>query len=245
VEVPPGALSDYSVILFNPSPLQSPWKVDPAAIQDATRKAQASGGPYQTPAGLVEIAAYNPQGQALGALAQPAHISVSYGSSAGWLTGAPAPVHTSTLALWALDQDHHLWVKIPASVADGRQVTAPVTRFTVFALMGSPLGSASDAFVFPIPWRPHGSNAGNGSGQTGTEQGGMTFSNLPSECTIRIFTISGGLVRELRHSDTAGPVAQERWDGNTSGGAHAASGVYLWRVESAQDGKNGKLMIIR
>jgi hypothetical protein len=58
--------------------------------------------------------------------------------------------------------------------------------------------------------------------------------------------LSGELVRQIRHSDLASPVAgQETWDGNTSGGGHTASGVYLWRVESATDGKNGKLMVIR
>ena len=99
--------------------------------------------------------------------------------------------------------------------------------------------------VFPLPWRPHGPNAGTGPGQTGTDSGGITFSNLPSECDIKIYTVSGSLVRQLHHSDLTGPVAQQVWDGNTSGGEHAASGVYLWRVESSADSKNGKLMVIR
>ena len=73
----------------------------------------------------------------------------------------------------------------------------------------------------------------------------MTFNQLPSECRIRIYTLSGELVRELHHSDLVGPVAQEQWDGKTSGGATTASGVYVWRVESDSDSKNGKLMIIR
>jgi flagellar hook assembly protein FlgD len=68
---------------------------------------------------------------------------------------------------------------------------------------------------------------------------------MPSECTIKIYTVSGSHVRTLSHSDLAGPVGQEKWDGNTSGGEHAASGVYLWRVESSADSKNGKLILIR
>jgi flagellar hook assembly protein FlgD len=73
----------------------------------------------------------------------------------------------------------------------------------------------------------------------------MTFTNLPSECTIKIYTLAGGLVRQLQHSDAAGLPHQEIWDGKTTHGDNAASGVYLWRVESSADGKNGKLMIIR
>jgi flagellar hook assembly protein FlgD len=111
--------------------------------------------------------------------------------------------------------------------------------------MGSADADASNVYVFPLPWRPHGPDAGDGPGQTGTDAGGITFSNLPSECTIKIYTVSGHLVRALSHSDLAGPVGQEKWDGNTSSGDHAASGVYLWRVESSADSKNGKLMVIR
>ena len=116
---------------------------------------------------------------------------------------------------------------------------------SVFALMGSAEGDASSVFVFPNPWRPHGRDAGNGAGQTGTDATGITFNNLPSECSIKIYTLAGNLVRALQHSDLAGPVGQEKWDGNTTSGDHAASGLYLWRVESSADSKNGKLLVIR
>ena len=95
-------------------------------------------------------------------------------------------------------------------------------------------------------WRvSFGNSSESGSGQTGTDSAGITFSNLPSECTIKVYTMSGRLVRELHHSDLVGPVGQEKWDGNTSSGDHAASGLYLWRVASSTDSKNGKLIIIR
>jgi hypothetical protein len=245
VDIPAGALSDYSVLLFNSNPQQSPWRVSSEIIQEANRKARAAGGAYEVPIGLTEIVAFNSKGQALGGLSQTAHVSISFDGSHGWVNNTAAPVRTSTLSLWTLDTEHRLWVKIPASSAAGSWLVAPVTRLSVFAVMGSPAGSASDVYVFPIPWRPFGPDAGTGAGQTGTESDGMTFSNLPSECTIKIYTLNGQLVRELHHSDTAGLIAQEKWDGHTAGGAPAASGVYLWRVASAQDGKNGKLMIIR
>jgi hypothetical protein len=122
-----------------------------------------------------------------------------------------------------------------------------VTQLTVFALMGSADGSASDTYVFPVPWRPHGPNAGTGPGQTGTEADGINFVGLPSECTLKIYTVAGDLVREIHHSDAARPLQQgrESWDAKTTHGEPVASGVYLWRVESSVDGKNGKLMIIR
>ena len=106
-------------------------------------------------------------------------------------------------------------------------------------------GVTADIYAFPDPWRPHGPAAGLGYGQTGTDAGGITFTNLPSECSIKIYTLSGRLVRTLHHSDTGGAIGQETWDGHVDSGDSAASGVYLWRVQSSTDGKNGKLMIIR
>ncbi len=247
VHIPSESLADYSMILFSPDPIKSPLRVDPQIVQDANQKATVAGGPYRTPIVLQEITAYNTQGNVMGVLSAPAEISMTYEEQNGLLSASPAPIRAPTLALWVLDETHRLWVKMPEShVETGRKtVSASVNRFAVFALMGSASASAADAFVFPVPWRPHGPNAGTGAGQTGTTMDGMTFTSLPSECTIKIFTLSGELVRELRHSDTAGPTAQEKWDGNSTHGDHAASGVYLWRVESATDAKNGKLMVIR
>jgi flagellar hook assembly protein FlgD len=73
----------------------------------------------------------------------------------------------------------------------------------------------------------------------------MTFTNLPPECSIRIYTIAGDLVREIQHSNLRGPQGQESWDVKTTHGDPVASGVYLWRVQSSIDAKNGKLMVIR
>ena len=111
--------------------------------------------------------------------------------------------------------------------------------------MGSADSDASNVFVFPVPWRPHGRDAGNGPGQTGTEAPASPSTICLPNARSRFTRVTGSLVRELHHSDLAGPVGQEKWDGNTSSGEHAASGVYLWRVESSADSKNGKLMVIR
>ena len=244
LDIPTGSLSDYAYVLVSQDPVHAPLLVNPATLLEATQKAQASGGAYQTPLALQEIAAFNESGQPL-SLAKSITCSVATSATAGLATTGGLPIRPGTLSLWSLDAAHALWVKMPDSQANGASVMGAVTQFSVYALMGSASRDASDVFVFPLPWRPHGPNAGTGPGQTGTEPGGITFSNLPSECEIKIYTVSGSLVRQFHHSDLTGPVAQEVWDGNTSGGEHAASGVYLWRVESSSDANNGKLMVIR
>jgi hypothetical protein len=244
LDIPTGSLSDYAYVLVSQDPVHAPLLVTPSTLQQATQKAQVSGGAYQTPLALQEIAAFNEQGQPL-SLSKSITFSVSTSGGAGLVTNGGVPIRPETLSLWSLDSAHALWVKMPDSHPNGGSVMGAVTQFSVYALMGSASADTSAVIIFPLPWRPHGPNAGTGAGQTGTEAGGITFSNLPSECDIKIYTVSGSLVRELHHSDLIGPVAQEVWNGNTSGGEHAASGVYLWRVESSIDSKNGKLMLIR
>jgi hypothetical protein len=244
VDVPSESLADFSLILLAPVP-QRPANVDPNVVDEADKKATQSGGEYRRRLATYELQAFNKAGERVNTLSKTGQLSIGY-NEALVAPGSPSVIRPNTLALWVLDTAHKLWVKIPGSANSAdRTVTAPITRFTTFALMGGPSGSAADVYVFPNPWRPHGPNAGSGSGQTGTIADGMTFAALPSECRIRIYTISGELVRELRHSDLTTGLPTEAWDGKTSGGQPVASGVYLWRVESTVDGKNGKVMVIR
>jgi hypothetical protein len=74
----------------------------------------------------------------------------------------------------------------------------------------------------------------------------VNFTHLPSRCTIRIFTISGLLIRTLEH-DVADDEGTERWDLLTDENAHCTSGLYVYQVEDAQTGdtKVGKFAIVR
>jgi hypothetical protein len=246
IHIPAQALSAYSFLQFNKDPLHAPLQTDPATIEAANQKAQTSGGPYRAPIAYEEIVAYDLNGNPTSALANAGSLSVSYNAPQGTVQGAPL-VRSRTLSLWVLDSQHQLWVKMGSTKNDtaAGTLSAPISRLTLFALMGEADNSTSAVNVFPVPWRPHGPKAGTGSGQTGTEADGLIFNNLPSECTIRIYTLAGEKVRELRHSEALTLIPQERWDGKTSSGDPVASGVYLWRVEAGPDAKNGKLMIIR
>ena len=246
LQVAPRSMTDYSLVLVNSDPLHSPTRINPQIIQDANRAAAAQGGRYMAPVVIQEINAYNPVGQIMNSLSAPAELSLPYTQSGGLVTQM-GPVRADTLTLWALDEQHHVWVRMPntSNSTSANTATGSITRLGVFALMGMASGDAQSVYIYPNPWRPNGPSAGIGVGLTGTPDGGMTFSNLPSECTITIYTVSGERVRTITHSDLGGSIGRETWDGNTSGGAHAASGVYLWRVQSSADARNGKLMVIR
>lgn len=60
----------------------------------------------------------------------------------------------------------------------------------------------------------------------------ILFVNLPSYCTLRIFTITGDLIRTLEHTSGS---ADESWDQITDSNQQVASGVYLLHVDNAKD----------
>jgi hypothetical protein len=70
----------------------------------------------------------------------------------------------------------------------------------------------------------------------------LAFTNLPGECTIKIFTIDGDLVKVLQHHGTGGTAY---WDVRSDFNQMVATGVYFYHVESSFGEKVGKFAIIR
>ncbi|KAB2880999.1 hypothetical protein F9K33_03290 [bacterium] len=91
----------------------------------------------------------------------------------------------------------------------------------------------------------------------------IKFTNLPSSCTIKIFTVAGDLIRTLNHNsasdndrvnnrpydDSYSPADDatsiERWDLKTANGRYVASGMYIALVESAEGKRLVKFAIIQ
>ncbi len=78
----------------------------------------------------------------------------------------------------------------------------------------------------------------------------IKFTHLPDECTIRIFTVAGDLVKTIRHNASsnndrvnlspyddgfepeASATSIEKWDLTTANGRYVASGMYIALIES-------------
>jgi len=79
----------------------------------------------------------------------------------------------------------------------------------------------------------------------------IEFRNLPEQCTIRIYTISGDLIAKLDHKpDEYGNLSgSEVWDQKSDSGLLVAPGLYIYHIKSKTPGLKedltGKLMIIR
>ncbi len=71
----------------------------------------------------------------------------------------------------------------------------------------------------------------------------LHFTNLPSQATIKIYTVSGDFVRELHHADRVNDF--ERWDLKSGTGHTVASGIYIYRVTGSGYSYQSRFIVIR
>jgi hypothetical protein len=238
VLLPVGALASDSYLIMNDNPVNNPQKVIKSMFDDAQNKMSFKNKPDW----YVEVNIYDAShNQLTGAnLAAPVTLSMTYldDDNDGTVDGTVLKVNS--LSLWWLDETKGMWSKIPSQVDKvNKTVTATITHFSVYALFGAVNLSVDDVMVAPVPWIPE-----DGTGIHGTLAGGITFRNLPYEGEIRIFTISGALVKKTELHSFINPNGYS-WDGKNEDGEYVASGVYLWMVKSEQGKKTGKLMVVR
>lgn len=90
--------------------------------------------------------------------------------------------------------------------------------------------------VFPNPL--FGFNPATSYSNSSPDQPFVSFSNLPEEITIRIFTLSGIMVRTLTTEDKSNPTSNFlRWDLENEDGLRVASGLYLAIISSPEFGE--------
>lgn len=73
-------------------------------------------------------------------------------------------------------------------------------------------------------------------------QNRIMFTNLPRQCKISIFSMSGDLVRMIEHTDGS---STESWDIVSRNNQDVVSGLYLYVVETEDEKATGKFVIIR
>lgn len=105
-------------------------------------------------------------------------------------------------------------------------------RITITSDPQGSTGAAPAIVAYPVPFQP----ALDASHRT------ITFANVPKGTVIKIFTVSGDLVRTLSADDDTG---QTVWDVTNSRGEGVASDVYLYVAERNGTRRTGKLVIIR
>jgi hypothetical protein len=70
----------------------------------------------------------------------------------------------------------------------------------------------------------------------------IAFTNLPSACTIRIYTLDGNLVKTIEHTSGRGT---EFWDLRSSSNQLIATGVYFYHVTATSGEHLGRFAVVR
>ncbi len=84
--------------------------------------------------------------------------------------------------------------------------------------------------VFPVPFKANDADYGDG----------IFFTNLGDKATIIIYNLVGDLVYK---KEVKGPIF--KWDVKNGNGQPVHSGLYLYRVKTADKTHRGKLIVIR
>ncbi|MDE2826153.1 MAG: hypothetical protein OXL40_02440 [Bacteroidota bacterium] len=131
---------------------------------------------------------------------------------------------------------------------DGNESGFTAYTFHALAAKPAPSNDMSEVLVIPNPFRQV-------SGLSDpSEEKRISFLNIPGQCTIRIFTVAGELVRTIEHNDGFG---EEAWGSAMHGDylltrffQNVQPGVYIYHIESHVQGHEGessigKFMIIK
>lgn len=227
----PNTFDRYFTVLISSNP-QHP------GIDKATEKLVLTLA--KSPVRIIELRALDETGVELpGPFSQKFDLQLSFKDEDkdGVVDGTP--FRSRTLELWRLQEGKSLWVRNSETQVDplGHVASAKLQRFSIYSLVGGQDTDVSNVFAYPVPFRP---NIGN-PGLYGTWSTGITFTNLPSQGSIRIYNVAAERVREM----PVGSAATLQWDVRNERGEKVGSGVYIWELRSGNNRKTGKMMVIR
>jgi len=229
----------YIVINVNPS--SAPIVTDSALITEAVSRPASANDKFSKiiPSTIREFVAYDVSGNQIKTFDADVTITIPYPDvdRDGIVDGSSPKVQAKCLKIAYLNESTKEWEELKSTVdADKRTVSARTRHFSVYAIKGAANKDVSQAYGYPVPFDAS-------KGDTEIKFGVTPQATLPSNCKIRIYTISGALVTTLE-PDEGAPEAV--WNLKNSEGQPVASGVYIYVIDNTEGArKTGKLMIIR
>ena len=223
LEIPPGALdnSTATVAVTNNPTLAPPPPAD------------------AEPVGVMAEVVLSNQSALAGG--QIAAVTLPYPDADGDGMVDGTTMHANQLVMYSAHNAAGPWQRDLSSVVDvgNKKVTGYTSHFSFFALFAPLAADLNSARAYPVPWKP--GSGGRFDSAPGTD--GIIFDNLTDNAEIRIFTITGQLVREYKL--TAADLGFKVWDGKNSAGQKAGSGVYLAHIKAGSKTKIIKVAVER
>jgi len=223
LNVPANAIPN-GFVYISVDPINNPIFASPSDIQAGN--VSLPMGTMQVPNAATELVAFSNSTQVTGNLSSPVVLTLAYPdvNQDGIVDGTS--IAETALRIVTLDIATKKWVDVPGYSIDTilNHIQANLAHFSLYTLVGPATSSVlQNAKAFPNPWRP-GSNGSH-------DALGITFTNLTSEATIKIYNIIGELIATI--PVTATDSGQKIWNGKNDNGKPTASGVYLAFIKSS------------
>ena len=242
------ALKEDGYVLINLEPLKEAEEARREAIKEADEKVKRGGDRYcyNLRETMKEMRGYTRKGDEMqiekflsSVCVELPYEDKNKNGTVDSTEGTPFPVREQTLTIYWLDEEHKLWVKVPGTEVDKNNnvASAKVMGFGIYTLMGGSFFDLSEAYAYPVPYKPN-----DGLSSTGDKTTGITFTNLSTEAEIKIYTITGELVKKIIHK---GGYTEEWYPVENEKGEKVVSGVYIYYIKNEKQHKSGKLVIIR
>ena len=166
--------------------------------------------------------------------------------------GNPAPSWSFNLNLHPFDDELIYNEPQPGDTAyiiiEKPFLSEDIYEFTTIAAAIDPDRAKEDLKkikVVPNPYFAANAFEGQNTFTSGRGPREIQFRYLPKECTIRIYTISGELVKTIKHTSTIDS-GTGKWDLLTKDNLTASYGVYIYHIDAPGIGeKIGKLAIVK
>lgn len=249
IKIPENAFDFFpgssAYISINFDPLTKPEKVKKEKIEEANQKIDADKNLYRIRFSEVEFNVYSIYNVWLSTslFSKECEITLAYldKNNDGIVDHTFPEVPEHTLRMYVLDEEKGEWVKIPGDQsidAINNTVTAWVKHFSVYILIGEPRAytTVAEVEVFPLPCKP-------GSGESYFDSEFIVFRRLPQNSTIKIYTLTGELVREVRKHEIIDNIY--KWNMKNNDNRDVAAGMYFYVITTEKETKTGKLVIIR
>jgi hypothetical protein len=114
-------------------------------------------------------------------------------------------------------------------------ITATVKHFSTYRILGSYVSAdMSNVKVYPNPYNPATAVLGK-----------LKVINLPMNSVMKLYSVTGELVRKLSEVDD-GNLGWLEWDGKNDDGDKVGKGVYIYQIQDAAGNKKtGKIGLIK
>jgi len=234
IKIETGILPEDSFIIINTEPENN-------LISEADKKIKNSDDRFVQiiPETLREFMCFKSPEEKISNLNSTFEISIPYRDIDldGIVDNSSPKIISRALCIYKLNEGQAKWEEIPSFVDEKNcLVSARTNQFGIFSIIGRSYKDVQNVYAYPVPFEKE-------KGHKFIKFGKNPSAPLPSSCKIRIYTISGELIRELEETDGDGTYIWQ--DIEDKKGRELSSGVYIYIIDSGEEKKSGKIMIIR